>query len=412
MQKKLLRDFAGLCFCIIFLFAGCATVSQKSPEEIDKPEVLAEFSISGSPGLILLPVDFDGEEYQFVLDTGSSRAIFDVSLKDKLGKQISQIQGKDANGKPFTIEVFKAPHAHLDKLCLARHWWVGVIDLEPVSSLTWQKIDGIIGMDFLKKYAVQIDFDNRKVLFLKSKREGNIFSFLGPAINKHPEWGQPVSIRYKFRSNQPFVKGIIGNNISADFLIDTGFTGRFFGGFLESKIFKRTFPKNIFKERTEKDVTIKGMANLDFNDIALADKFSLGPFEYEDIGFGEHYRSLLGLEFLSRHLVTFDFPNKKMYLQKNDDLETINSEPLHVNGFEFVLNRKNNNIYVQSVDPNGLAFVKGIRQNDIFIKLNEQDISSCSLNEFSHLLLSLPPNINSLSITIKRNDTIKEIRFP
>jgi len=408
MQKKTLINLICLCFCIL---AGCATLNQKPPEQIAESEVLAEFELTNGANLISLPVEFDGEEYQFALDTGSSKTIFDISLKDKLGKRfLWPKKGTAAHGKPITLEFFDAPHAHLDSLCLSKCNLVAVLDLEPISTLAGKKIDGIIGMDFLKRYVIQIDFDNRKVLFLKPKKEGGIFSFLEPAKNKHPEWGQPISIRHKFRYSTPFVKGKIGNDIPVDFLIDSGSSALY--SHLESGIFHKIPEKGQSTVKQGIAVTAAGKMSLASKKIRLTDKFSVGSFEYGDTFFLEANGSSLGLPFLIQHLVTFDFPNRKMYLKKGKHFGWLGEHfSFSLPDYGFGFNRKGTVIVIDSVVPNSPADMKGIEKSDVVVTIDGQNLSSYSMIDLWTLITSLPKDLEQFVITLKRGDDIIEMVF-
>ena len=89
-----------------------------------------------------------------------------------------------------------------------------------------------------------------------------------------------------------------------DFLVDTGFTGPYFGGFLESKISKKIYSKSITKKAMGKDLTIAGEMVSVSNKVALPDKLCIGPFVYDDAVFFEHTQSILGLGFLSHHTLS------------------------------------------------------------------------------------------------------------
>jgi hypothetical protein len=47
-----------------------------------------------------------------------------------------------------------------------------------------KKIGGIVGMDFLKRYIVQLDFDNGEIFFLKSE------------TNSKSEWGEEFNLKF------------------------------------------------------------------------------------------------------------------------------------------------------------------------------------------------------------------------
>ena len=149
-MRKIISSYLSLFFvAAFFLSGGCAEKLKSSPDQ----KVLAEFIVPSDSNLIFIPVRFDEEEYLFCLDTGSNTTIFDVSLKNKLGKRILwPKKGEAALGKPMKVEYFRAPQAYLGPLNLKDCMIVGVVDLEPVSFALANKIHGIIGMDFLKKY--------------------------------------------------------------------------------------------------------------------------------------------------------------------------------------------------------------------------------------------------------------------
>lgn len=390
---SLLIFFLGTLFS-----AGC-----HSPQRRDSftPEVLAEFTGPGDANLILIPVRFDEEEYLFCLDTGSTITVFDVSLKNKLGKRILwPKKGSAAGGKSIKVEYFRAPRAYLGPLKLKGRTIIGVVDLGLVSPPLAGKVRGIIGMDFLKKYVVRIDFDTATVSFLKSKRDTGIFSFFQPERNEHPDWGQQLSIKYEFLSGLPLVKGRVVNDIPVNFIVDTGHVSPKIDGDLKSSIFEKVSSKIEFESKEG------------FNKVAVIDKFSIGSFQYRDAVFYESNDSSLGMEFLHRHLVTFDFPNRKMYLKKGRHFDSPTETHVSIGGLGFELRRRRNNIFVDSIDPNGPAYKKGIRQNDIIVKLDNQDISSYGLVELVEFLSQTHKEKGEVvTFTVKRGNETKHVSF-
>lgn len=391
----------SLCFCVFSFSAGCATVPESYSPTCTEPEVLAEFKIEGGAKPILLPVTFDGKEYDFILDTGATTTVFDASLKDKLGKRfLWPKKGKAAGGKTIKVELFRIPHAYLGPLNMRDCGLIAVIDLELVSSALARKAHGIIGMDFLKKYVVRIDFDKATVSFLKSKRDTGIFSFLKPEKNEHPEWGQPLSIKYEFLSGLPLVKGRIVNDVPVNFVIDTGHVIPQVDGDLKSRIFKKVCSK----------VEIETKEG--FNKAAVINKFSIGSFEYRDAIFYESNQSSLGLGFLRRHLVTFDFQGRKMYLKKGEHFDRPTDAHISIENLGFELRRHRNNIFVDSIDPNGPAYKKGIRQDDVLLKVYDQDISSYGLVELVEFLSQLHKGEDEvITFTINRGNETKHVSF-
>ena len=399
--------------CIVFVIisnvlflSGCQTGQTKTAA----PEVLAEFDFSIKDGGILLPVTFNGEECTLALDTGASYTVVDDSFKDKLGKMISKPRKASTpynKDKILMIERFSFPDAYLGNLKLKTSNSIYVMDLDP---LTGGLCKGVIGMDFLEQYIVQIDFDNGKVIFLKGKKNFDIFSFLGPKENKHPEWGEPVKIKTRIFGNRRTVKGRVLGNISTDFMIDTGWG---FSGVLKNNKFDKV-KSNLYETDNETTFVIATENNSSMGNIVKTNRFSIGTFNYKEIMFQKGDISMLGLPFFSHHLVTFDFPNNIMYLKKGEKYGKQFGYLPYFKGTGLTLNVNDENIFVCQVDPNGLAERKGIKQNDIVMEfqVNDQILTSFKPLDFIEFSSKLPkPEDRTYIFTFNRGDEVFTVEF-
>jgi hypothetical protein len=383
------------------LFSGCRSVEPKSAAP---PEVLAEFDFQGEMNYIILPVTFQGQEYPFALDTGATDTLFDISFKDKFGKRfLWPKKGDAAHGKKVKVELFHAPDAYLGSLNLNNSPYKAISDLDQLIPKKNRKFQGLIGMDFLQQYIVQIDFDNKKVIFFNAKKDGGLFSSFRPKENKHPEWGEPIPLKTKLFNRLRFIKGKLLDNISAEFMIDSGWQSH---GTLESELYKKVNPKLSF------DAIYNDSTNTVKSDIGLKmiEKFSVGQFEYNNNIFQKSNMSILGLQFLSRHLVTFDFLNNVMYLKKGKNFD----KPVNIN--IFIGNTGciliTPGYIVTQVDPNGTAYKKGIREKDVLIEINDHDISSLNPVEFMELQSQLlVPKEGGYTFTFKRGNDIINTSF-
>ena len=289
-MKKISLCIAFIISSNVLFLSGCQTGQTKAAAA---PEVLAEFDFSIKDGAILLPVTFNGEEYLFALDTGVSLTTVDDYFKDKLGKRISKPRKASLpynKDKIAMIERFPFPDAYLGTLKLKTSDSVQVMDLDP---LTGGICKGLIGMNFLKKYIVQIDFDNGKVIFLRGKKDFDLFSFFGPKENKHPEWGEPIKIKRRIYNNRRTVKGRVLDNIYADFMIDTGWG---FSGVLRNDKFDKV-NSNLDEADNETTFVIATENNGSLGNIIKTNRFSIGTFEYKEILFQKGNISMLGLPF-------------------------------------------------------------------------------------------------------------------
>lgn len=406
-MRKIISSYLSLFFvAAFFLSGGCAEKLKSSPDQ----KVLAEFTIEKDVKPILLPVKFQGEEYQFVLDTGCTDVVFDVSLKDKLGRRfLWPKKGQATHGESIKVEYFPAPETQLGPLSLKGSMLVAVTDFNQISPHLPEKADGIIGMDFLKKYAVQIDFDNSKLRFFESKPSLDILWFLRPETNEHPEWGEPMPMQLGFFRDRPHIKGRILDRTQVKFLVDTGWMGH---GALESKIFKAVRLKKC-EERLQALTAAGKKLPFDVNKLTLVDKLAVASFEYHDVPFSKSNQSILGVRFLSRHVVTFDFPNGKMYLKKGKRFDQPSDFHVGLENLGFVLHRKGNHILVVSVDPDGPAQAKGIRPDDMLLKIDYHDLKSYTLAELIEFFCQMDKKEEHevITFTVKRGNDTKQISF-
>jgi hypothetical protein len=395
-------------------FVLAAAARSDEPNSTPNPNVLAQFKIDESAKEILLPVKLGGKEYLFQLDTGASTTMFDISLRDKLPAPKGTAKVKTPSGI-IECELFDAPKAFLGPLSLKGR--VGIADHEQISSALKRKRHGTIGMDFLKEYCVQIDFDKGVVSFLKSKPDRGIFSFLRAAKNKHPEWGEKISIRDGPGYGIPHIAAK-AEGVNFDFKIDTGYIHLIgqadlpfanYTGQLERRVLNKLRSTINFESGQSVGTTSKGKESFDSGQGAIVSRFSIGALEYKDAVFREGGESVLGTGFLSRHFVTFDFPNDKMYLKRGRYFDSPSAVDFSLEDFGFSLRCRQNNIFVSEVDPNGPAYAKGMRQQDVVIRVDDVDVASHTLSELWPLLSQ--KDEEELTITIKRGDDIKPISF-
>jgi len=244
----------------------------------------------------------------------------------------------------------------------------------------------MIGMNFLKNCVIQINSDMGKVLFLKPTKEGN------------PDWGEVFTIEYH-PLGQPFISGMRFDGIKVDFMIDTGMGAT---GALHRVIFKEIVSKNKIKTAKTLAATAGGI----IQPLATRfDKLTLGPFKYKNLIFYSGDFSSVGLSFLSRHIVSLDFPNDRLYLKKGKQFEKI--DEVDMSGLHLL--RISDKTVVHSVDESSPAEKVGIRANDVILKVNNKDANTYDIGEIGELLIS--GDKRKITMTIKRGDAVEEVSF-
>ena len=248
------------------LFLCCCAARPHLSDTIAATELPAEVNINRDAGcgnfLYTTLRMADGEEFSFMVDTGSSGTIVDQTIQKKSGRPLGTGTMSNWEGANKT-EAYAAPGFYLGGARLV------------TGDKVWAGGSRILGMDCLKHYCVQIDFAAGKMRFLKSGQEN--VSELGRAY--------PLTLK----GNVPYIHhaGLLAGE-NTNLLIDLG-------------------------------CRVDGLAGKDM--VGGLVRFLPGC-----IWDGENYSNLavaavgqanvLGLNFLARHLVTLDFPKRMMYLKQ------------------------------------------------------------------------------------------------
>jgi hypothetical protein len=322
--------------------------------------LLAEFTTASEGEPILLPVTMKDKTYTFLLDTGANRTTFDQKHESLLGKPKESMKVQMQDGQEHTMHIYYAPDAAVGPLSLQTAGAVICVDLSSLREATGLNIDGVLGNTFLRKYAVQIDFDAGKVRFYE--RDSN---------KPVPAWGQPVRMEL-LPSGVPVIVADFAGDIQNVMLVDSGYGQT---GMLPAKLFDHLQKEKAIPTASAKHL---GPGSEEIQSVVgRVDDMRVGEHHYASLTFdrGKEEASLLGLGFLSRHMVTFDFPNDKLYLKKGkryDAPDEIDMSGLH-------LLKQSNRVVVHSVDENSPAAKAGIKARDILRQVDGANVSNMTL---------------------------------
>jgi NPCBM/NEW2 domain len=288
MRARRTFRLPGTFLCLLLL-CSCATEDSFYPP---RPADVTMNAEAGRKDFLYLTLRLEnGEQLPFVLDTGTSRTLFAKSLEPKLGKRLGTelLWGW---GKKTNASIYAAPKLYLGNTPLRMGSTVCTADLTRLSKEVGHPVAGILGMDCLWHYCLQLDFAAGKIRFLDPGHEdaanmGTVY----PIIFSHS--GRP-DIHHQRLTGGPKV----------NLLVDSGFDGDGawasgpFGELREQQLLNASgtatavasgrlyFPKCIWDGETYTNIVIGGGGDL------------------------------IGLRFLTRHLVTLDFPKRRMYLKR------------------------------------------------------------------------------------------------
>lgn len=298
-----------LNFVCVSLLCSCAT--QRIAHNGLPGDIVMDMD-AGRDGLLIVPVRLEnGEDLPFVVDTGSPYTLFDKSFESKLGKRMGSGVATNFDLR-YEMGFYAAPKISLAGAPLKIDGdSVGTIDLSRLSTNADRSIMGLIGMDCLSRYCIQLDFKKGKMRFLNPEQVNP--AKLGKAY--------PVEFSGEGQSGGAFCPVIRYGSLVGDegthVMIDTGCN---IDGGLQPQLFQKEV------KALKHEMTDDGGAN--FPGFCTWDARTYTNITVRTWTNDLAEPNLIGLRFLSRHLVTLDFPHHTLYLQQTrvgplsrDDLE-------------------------------------------------------------------------------------------
>lgn len=252
-------------------------------------------------GRIYVPVSIKGKEYLLNVDTGAYRTMVTPAIGARL-KPLSESQNVGGAFGPFGISAssYAAPDFVINGK-IARNKLKTVLsgkvveDFRPDSA---QQYGGILGMDVLSNYVIQIDSEKRQFTICGSKEDlkGMDDSY--------------ACCEIFWLDHKPYIRTEFFAFPDTLVLLDTGcFTSSSVDESLISKI-----ARDQLTPATLKAVDLAGNSStISFN---IHREWLFQGYCIRDVDVFVSKSNLFGLPFLARFNVTFDFPHKCVYFKK------------------------------------------------------------------------------------------------
>ena len=272
----------------------------------DLPPETAFNSDAGRGEELVIKLRWDGwGEVPVVLDTGASHTVFHLSVTNRLGKP------RGTKKQPFGFaSLSSAPASLYDAPTL----YLGGVPLRTASSVRAADLTnlflpkgvlGILGMDCLRFYCFQLDFELSRIRFLP------------PRQPKTANLGQPFTLAGVEKGELSSRMDLFGGG-RRSFVIDTGLWN---GD--DAILAPACFKSKLREEKPVFSIQQYFGGTMILGGVMGYARKSMAGESYTNVILREHPAgarqaglNFIGLSFLARHQVTFDMPGGTMFLRK------------------------------------------------------------------------------------------------
>lgn len=431
-------------FFISILFLHAQSGFQNPP----KQNSVVRFQLVSN--LILLPVNINGTDLTFILDSGVKETLL-FSLEDKnLNlKNVEKINFKGL-GDNFEVEGIRSENNIMkigSEIQDLSHTVYIILNSEiNFSERIGVPVHGIIGYEFFKNHPIQIDYASKKIIFYNNPKKYQ------RKIKRFQEF--PVSVE----SSKPYLQTeveLINTPQSAKLLIDLGNSDALwlFPDLAQNYIDQhphiddylgRGFNGDIFGKRGRIHSFSIGNFLFEKPIIAVPDKKSI-----ENLTVVKDRKGSVGGEIWRRYTIILDYPAQKFYLKRNASfydpflfnktgLEIVNTgstwvsdyirvtpnlkTPTKTNNqtegfpvntdpqnfqYKFILVQKYEVANCRTASPCELA---GIKKGDQVLAIDRQKTQNMTLEKINQLLKEKKEN-DPIKLKIQRGEKIQEFEL-
>lgn len=232
-----------------------------------------------------------GEPWKFIVDTGAPETMLDRSLEPQLGPVLRTEQARYGYFGTRSVKVFAAPALQLGGAPLRTGDHVLTDDFATL--FPRRHIRGILGMDVLRHYVVQIDFGRGRL------------RLIDPARPLPAGLGHAYSLRSE--SGAHFLQGDLFGLGRREYRVDTGCT-------IDAVLERPLFDQVLAAQKPLQTRTFPSPAGRPIIECIFAEgSFDGRPHRRLVVDGADD--NLLGLRLLARYGVTFDFPRQTLYLR-------------------------------------------------------------------------------------------------
>ena len=414
---KILKIIQPFCFLFLF-FLVIQTRGQEGFYFKKSKHKKEKISFKLINNLMVIPLEINGVELSFILDTGSDKTIlFKLSENDSIGlKNPKKVKlrglgiGKSVDALISRNNTIRIENVESNNQSI----FVILKDFFGLSSRMGTTIHGIIGFSFFKDFIVNINYKTKKIILYKRE------NFSKKVCRKCEEF--PI----RFYRRKPYIRSkikldTIGNKLtSVNLLIDTGGSDAIW-------LFEETHKDIKTPKKYFNDILGEGLSGTILGKRSRVEEFKLGNFVIENptVSFLDSTSTHITTSFkirngsiggniLKRFNIWLDYRGKSLMLKKNGSFKK--GFNYNMTGIDLVYDGKrlvkekvkqvaktgfgrkideSNSIFldnrysfkfkpslkINKIIPNSPADQVGLKAEDVLLSLNDKPIYQYNLDE-------------------------------
>jgi predicted aspartyl protease len=331
-------------------------------------------------------VDFgDGEQHEFIVDTGASVNVIDISIAESLGLEVvSETEIGAPGGPQIPSTIVIVPLAHVGDATITNAEFVTM----DVKGFTRGTTLGVLGVGLFSDYLVTFDRGAGHI-----KLSHNNLSKTAPGVLPYDSAEGQIEIEIE----------VAGTTVSAH--IDTGSMGEFMlpGEMMETLSLQKT-------QSQRKARLVGGNRDIKFAQLNGTIQFAEFEFENPSVAFMTPSPGAgnIGSGILADYVVSIDQKNELIEFRKSTGGDVAASNKPRRLGVRFGGMGETSVMKIASVDPGSLGEEAGFLAGDVMVALNGKPTQDYDRSELGTLIRGSAP----LSIDIERGGTAKTIEIP
>jgi hypothetical protein len=330
----------------------------------------------------------------FMLDSGDPLVMINPAKAKELGLTVTgNLNGEGYGSKSFHYSFVKGINLTFPGLTITN--LIGAVSsFGTIQSYIGNKVDGILGYDFLSRFIVKINY---------KKKELDVYD---PSHWHTAEKGEMIPIQLQERV--PVIKAKIWTKftppVTGKFLLDTGNIGSILINtpFASAHNLSASFSHPLLLSGAGAGGKASFLASrisaIQIGKYLIKNPIALINTAEKGLGASPNYDGGIGYQILKKFNLIFDYPDSKVFLEPDADYSK--PEQFDASGLGLIAKgRKFNHFMIADVLKGSPAAEAGVKKGDLLIAVNDKSLKNWTLNQ---VIRTLKQSGKTITLIVKR----------